>query len=258
MFRLDTPAFARHELPMVDLSSAKFALDTYLECNGVLIPADPEVITPPIRLAILEGRFEAEEASQIPHIVRPGDRVLEIGAGIGFISTLLSRERRVSRVIAVEANPNLLDYMGRLHARNRVRKVRRLNAVLTNEPAASATFYLRPDFWMGSLAPEPNAYSGTVEVPTENLDRLLRDEAINLIVCDIEGAEAHLFEGADLSGVDRIYLETHDHVTGLSGIRRLFATMSGHGFVYDPRHSLGSVVLFQRLGDHDIRRPYAG
>ena len=52
-------------------------------------PLDPAVITPAIREAILAGRFEAEEASQIPQIVRPGDRVLEIGAGIGFISTLL-------------------------------------------------------------------------------------------------------------------------------------------------------------------------
>ena len=111
---------------------------------------------------------------------------------------------------------------------------------------------------MGSLAPEPNPYIGTVEVPTMNLDALLREEAIDLIVCDVEGAETVLFQGADLSGVDRIFLEMHDHVTGLSGVRGLFATMAGHGFVYDPRHSLGSVVLFQRLGEQDIRRPYAG
>jgi FkbM family methyltransferase len=243
---------------MVDLSGADFRSSADLETHGVVIPPDPSVLTPTIRRAILEHRFETEEASQIPAIVRPGDRVLEIGAGIGFISTLLSRQRRVSRVIAVEANPHLLAYMARLHARNRVRKVRRVNAVLTNEPVESATFYLRADFWMGSLAAGPNPYIGTVEVPTLNLDRLLRDEGIDLIVCDVEGAEAGLFEGADLSGVDRVYLETHDHVTGLSGIRRLFATMAGHGFVYDPRHSLGSVVLFQRLGSVDILRPYAG
>jgi FkbM family methyltransferase len=231
---------------------------TELQVAGVAIPPDPGIITPAIRRAMLEGRFEAEEASQIPHIVRPGDRVLEIGAGIGFISTLLARQRRVSRVVAVEANPHLLGYMARLHTRNRVRKVRRINAVLSNAPAASATFYLRRDFWMGSLMPAPNPYVATVEVPTLNLDALLRDEAIDLIVCDVEGAEAALFKGADLSGVDRMFVETHDHVTGLSGVGRLFATMAEHGFVYDPRHSLGSVVLFQRLGAKDILRPYAG
>jgi FkbM family methyltransferase len=243
---------------MVELSRASPSEESFLSVEGVVIPDDPSVITPPILEAMLAGRFEAEEASQIPAIVRPGDRVLEIGAGIGFISTLLARERRVARVIAVEANPRLLAYMTRLHGVNHVRKVRRLNAVLTNEPVASATFYLRRDFWMGSLSPVPNAYVGTVEVPTMSLDGLLRDEAINLVVCDIEGAEDGLFEGADLSGVDRVYLETHDHVTGLSGIRRLFATMAEQGFVYDPRHSLGSVIFFQRLGDRDIVRPYAG
>jgi FkbM family methyltransferase len=243
---------------MVETSAPDFAPEAELEVAGVAIPPDPEVITPAIRRAMLEGRFEAEEASQIPHIVRPGDRVLEIGAGIGFISTLLARQRRVSRVIAVEANPHLLAYMARLHARNRVRKVKRINAVLTNAAGASATFYLRRDFWMGSLMPAPNPYVATVEVPTLNLDALLRAEGIDLIVCDVEGAETALFEGADLGGVDRIFLETHDHVTGLSGVGRLFATMAGHGFVYDPRHSGSGVVLFQRLGADDIVRPYRG
>lgn len=229
-----------------------------LELAGVLIPPDPAVITPAIRAAILAGRFEAEEAARIPEIVRPGDRVLEIGAGIGFISTLLSRQPRVSRVVAVEANPNLIGYMARLHDLNRVRKVRRINAVLSNDPAPSATFYLRQDFWMGSLSAGPNPYVDTVEVPTLSLDALIRDEGIDLIVCDVEGAEAFLFDGADLAGVDRVWVETHDHVTGLSGVRRLFATMAAHGLVYDPRLSLGGVILFQRLGETDIVRPYAG
>lgn len=240
------------------LSAPKESETRDLEVAGVLIPADPTVVTPAIRLAMLEGRFEAEEARQIEAIVRPGDRVLEIGAGIGFISTLLSRQRRVSRVIAVEANPGLMAYMARLHARNRVRKVHRINAVLTNADQATATFYLRRDFWMGSLAPAPNPYIGTVEVRTLGFNALLRDEAIDLIVCDIEGAETVIFRDADLSGVDRIFLEMHDHVTGLSGVRALFATLASKGFVYDPRHSQGSVVLFQRLGTADIVRPYAG
>jgi FkbM family methyltransferase len=243
---------------MIDSTAHDFASEEFLHIAGVMIPPDPSVITPAIRDAILGGRFEAEESSQIPLIVRPGDHVLEIGAGIGFISTLLSRQPRVARVIAVEANPHLIDYMTRLHALNRVRKVRRMNAVLTNEARASATFYLRRDFWMGSLAAGPNPYVGTVEVPTANLDALLREEAIDLVVCDVEGAETVIFPGADLTGVDRIFLELHDHVTGLSGVRDLFASLAGHGFVYDPRHSQGSVVLFQKLGASDIVRPYAG
>lgn len=227
-----------------------------LEVNGVIVPLDPSIITPVIRNAILDGRFEAEEARHIPKIVRPGDQVLEIGAGIGFISTLLSREPRVSNVIAVEANPLLMDYMADLHHVNGVRKVRRVNAVLSNGPETEATFYLRQDFWMGSLMSGPNAYYGTVRVPTANLNGLLRDEGVNLIVCDVEGAETFLFDDADLSGVDRIFLELHDHVTGMLSIGRLFATLAAQGFIYDPRHSEGSVILFRKIDSADLVRDY--
>jgi FkbM family methyltransferase len=206
----------------------------------------------------MDGRFEAEESAKVGEIIRADDRVLEIGAGIGFMSTLLSRQRRVSSVIAVEANPHLIDYMARVHVLNGVTKVRRLNAVLTNAPVASRTFYLRRDFWMGSLLSGPNSYLDTVSVPTANFDALLRDEAISLIVCDVEGAEAFIFEDVALDGVDRIFVELHDHVTGLSGVGTLFRTLAAKGFVYDPRHSAGSVILFQRLGARDIIRPYAG
>ena len=243
---------------MVESHAFNYPSESHLEAAGVVIPYDPSVITPAIHRAIVDGRFEAEESCQIPEIIRPGDNVLEIGAGIGFISTLLSRERRVSSVLAVEANPQLIDYMARLHARNNVRKVRRLNAILTNEPVDSMTFYLRQDFWMGSLMAGPNPYTGTVSVPTRNLDGLLSEEGIDLIVCDVEGAETFLFDGANLSGVDRIFVEMHDHVTGLSGVAKLFSAMTKQDFVYDPRHSSGSVVLFQRLGKKDIVRPYAG
>jgi hypothetical protein len=133
-----------------------------------------------------------------------------------------------------------------------------MNTVLTNGPDVSATFYLRQDFWMGSLMAGPNPYYDTVEVPTTNFNALLRDEAVNLIVCDVEGAEAHLFDDAELSGVDRIFVELHDHVTGLSGVGKLFGVLGAKGLIYDPRHSFGSVILFQRVGPSDIVRPYQG
>ncbi len=229
----------------------------YLRVAGVTVPVDPTVISPAIRTAMIEGRYEAREARQIAGIVEPGDRVMEIGAGIGFISTLLSRERRVASVLAIEANPHLLGYMALLHRRNNVKKVRRLNAVLTNSVTeTTATFYLRRDFWMGSLAPEPNAYTGKVDVATLNFSKTLREDRTTLIVCDVEGAEATLFNSADLRGVDRILVEVHDHVTGLSGVGALFATLGAKGFAYDPRHSDGSVVLFRRMRDPEVLRPY--
>jgi FkbM family methyltransferase len=245
---------------MVELRPVPASLPEILLLRGVMILDDPDVITPAIRTAILTGRFESEEAEAVAGIVEPGDVVLEIGAGIGFMSTLLSRAAGVERVIAVEANPQLLPYMARLHDLNGVRGVRRLNAVLGRDAAAAATatFYLREDFWMGSLLPGPNPYRATVEVPTIGLDALLRQEGVTLIVCDVEGAESFLFAEADLPGVDRVFLELHDHVTGLRGIASLFAALGSRGFAYDPRHSSGATVLFRRVRADEVLRPYPG
>ena len=240
---------------MAESSISLIAPEAYLELGGIVIPPDPDIVTPVVRRAILDKRFEAPKAALVSGLVRPGDRVLEIGAGIGYVTALLARERRVSSVLAVEANPRLIDYMARLHARNRVRKVRRLNAVLTNAPTDHASFYLRRDFWAGSLSPGPLPHVGKVSVRARNLDALLRDEGVNLIVCDVAGSEPGMFEGADLTGVDRILVELHVDLIGLAGVRTVFGVMDSQGFVYEPRHSTGSVVVFQRLDPATTGRP---
>ncbi len=229
----------------------------YLETCNVRIPFDPRVITPPIEHAIRAHQFEAEEAAQIPLIVQKGDTVLDIGAGIGFISTLLARQDGVKRVISVEANPDLMPFMENLHLLNDVHNIERLNAVLTNSDVETMVFYQRNDFWMGSLMAGPNPYERKIEVATKNLNALLKDRAVDLIVCDIEGGETILFADADLSGVDRIYLELHDHITGLCGVKLVFDQLSSKGFAFDPRHSSGAIVLFRRAQSDEMLRPYA-
>ncbi len=149
-----------------------------------------------------------------------------------------------------------------MHALNGVERVEVKNGVASVGPAqardAKAEFYARPDFWMSSLSPEPYAYDQVHSVPVLPLDALLRRNAINMIVCDIEGGEVALLPEADLSSVDRIYVEVHDHLTGLSGVKTLFDALSAKGFAYDLRHSCGSVVLFTKLGSVPDKRPYAG
>lgn len=230
-------------------------VENCLETGGVTIPFDAAIITPAIKHAIESGYFEAEEAQQLPHIVEPDDRVLDIGAGIGFISTLIAR--RAKYVISVEANPDLIPYMAGLHRLNGVENVERLNVVLGESDTGLARFYQRKDFWMGSLSKGPNPYISMIKVPKMALGPLLKREHISLIVCDIEGAESVLFKSVDLGEVSRIYLELHDHITGLKGVSAVFETMAAHGFSYDPRYSSGAIVLFRKVAANEKLRPYA-
>jgi len=261
--RLDRPVFRalRSAEPLIARRPAP-APTELLVASGVRIPLDRSIITPPIEAAVRSGDYEADETRSLPEVVREGDRVLELGAGIGFVSSILAKRTRAERIVAVEANPGLIPFIRRVHAINGVRGVEVINGVACVGPAPrdgeTASFYARPDFWMSSLSPEPYAYDAVHAVPMLSLDGLLRDNGITMIVCDIEGGEVALLPQADLSGVDRVYVEVHDHLTGLSGVKTLFDALSAKGFAYDLRHSCGSVVLFTKLGSVPDKRPYAG
>ena len=160
--------------------------------------------------------------SQIPHIVRagrPGAR--DRRRHRLHLDAARRAQRRVSRVSRSRRTRTCSTTWRGCTCCNRVRKVRRLNAVLTNEPAPSATFYLRRDFWMGSLAPAPNPYVGTVEVPTHEPRRgCSATRGSTSSSATWRGRRPCSSRAPTSRGVDRIFLEMHDHVTGLSGVRR--------------------------------------
>jgi FkbM family methyltransferase len=228
------------------------------ELDGVLIQAPSDVITPTIAEALSTGAYEAEEARIVARALKPRDRVLEIGSGLGYVSTLIARDDRVIALTAVEADPRLAKRAAATLRLNNCASAEVLNAVLAPEASMgdSAMFYQRPDFWMSSMIETDVPYDRAVNVPVLALNEMLRTRAITCIVCDIEGGELELLKGADLSGVDRVVVELHDHITGLSGVSNLFDIMRRKGFSYDPRCSEGTVVLFRQLGYCEDRRPY--
>ena len=221
------------------------------ELSGVQIQAPSDVITPAIAEALTSGSYEVEEARIVSLSLKPHDRVLEIGSGLGFVTTLIARDERVASLVAFEADPRLAKRAASTLALNGCTGAEVINAVLAPEASTddTAEFYQRPDFWMSSMFETDVPYEKVVAVPVMPLNTLLRERAITCIVCDIEGGEVELLKGADLGCVDRVVVELHYHITGLSGAANLFDTMRRKGFAYDPRCSEGTVVLFRQL-DH--------
>lgn len=70
--------------------------------------------------AIRTRQYEVPEAKRIGKILRPADVVLEIGAGIGFVTALILKNPAVERVISFEANPLLVPMIQRTLADNGV------------------------------------------------------------------------------------------------------------------------------------------
>lgn len=229
-----------------------------LETHGVKIPLDPNVITSKIERAIRKDRYELDEVSGTPKFLEKDDRVIELGAGIGFISSFLGVRLGVENVLCVEADPTLCAFIRSVHELNGLQAAQVRNCVALNDGAAEAPvpFYVREQFWSSSLDGE-EPYQKAIEVPGIRLSKLIRDFKANTLIVDIEGGERDLFAPADLSGIDKIFLEIHTRKIKRIGIKHCFDALSQSGFCYDQQVSRGGSVLFRRIPRWQLKK-YAG
>jgi FkbM family methyltransferase len=218
------------------------------ELSGVIIPINEDIFSPTIISSIRSEEYEQQEADKLPAIIKEGDRVLEIGAGIGYISSLVARDSRVSAIRVYEANPKLIPLILNIHKINNINNVEVFNGILSDDNINSKSkFYLREDFWASSLVKDPWEYEAVIDVPNVGFSHEINTFRPTLIICDIEGGELDLFVNGDLGSVERVYVEVHQEVLGGQGMKQLFDAMSEKGFHYDQWHSCGSVVLFSRI-----------
>ena len=77
--------------------------DEVIETQGIRVPFVPAIITPKIERPMRNSRYEGGECATLRRVLRPGDRVLELGAGVGLISTVAAQVPGVERVVSVEA-----------------------------------------------------------------------------------------------------------------------------------------------------------
>lgn len=220
--------------------------ENYLVLRSVKIIDDAGIITPPVRKSIVEGWYEKKEADGALALIEPGERVMEIGSGIGFLSVLVARHPNTCAMICYEADPDLVEFSKRVHRLNGVSGVRIKHGILTNDLGVKESkLYVRQDFWGNSVLPR-NHCKEEIMVPTKHFDAAIASFRPTMIVCDIEGGEVELFRNASLSGVRKIIIELHTDFVGLDGVHSLFASFGRCNFAYDQKHSSGGIVVFRR------------
>jgi FkbM family methyltransferase len=133
--------------------------------------------------AVRDGSYCADLIERLPETVRPNDRVLVIGAGLGVISTLVAKMPGVSRVIAVEPNVTLIPHLEQVHDLNAV-QVETINAVLGTSEKGRVPFFGRRDLRASSPAPHDGPWEVAMMVPTMNLDLVVTEERISVIICE--------------------------------------------------------------------------
>jgi FkbM family methyltransferase len=210
--------------------------------HGVTIAVDP-AWPPTILDKLYDGSYECSEAQVLLATLRPSDQYLELGAGIGVLTTIACRILGDVDVTAVEADPALAGVAAKTAARNGHRPAI-VNAVLTNDGASERRFYVCHDFWSSSLLPSSDA--NEIVVPARPfLAELERTRATYLVV-DIEGGEAELLAPELPASVRAVCVEVHPDRIGDHAVQRLITHLIDQGFVLDTRLLCWQVLFFAR------------
>jgi FkbM family methyltransferase len=199
--------------------------------HGVVIEVGSDA-TAAHRREIYAERYERGEARCVRLRVEPEDVVLEVGAGVGFISALCALRTGSERVTAVEANPELLPRIRATWAANGV-EPELVHGVLASE-AGEAELFVAREFVSSSLtAPAAAKPRAPVRVPRLAVKELMARVRPTCLVVDIEGGEAELLGAIEWGGVRNLILELHPHVIGEAAASDLVALLAARGLRED-------------------------
>ncbi|MEO0487057.1 MAG: FkbM family methyltransferase [Pseudomonadota bacterium] len=221
--------------------------------NGVTLDVPNKLLRQKIKEKLTSGEYEGSEARAARMRVKPGWPVLELGGGLGYVSSICAQITEPGNITVVEANPNLIPVIKknlRLNAASEVTV--RHGAVVNNAyPEDTIDMQLGASFWGSSLAGGGGGggrgAQDIVNVPALKLGPLLREHRPRVVIMDVEGAEARLFWRPWPRFVHHVMLELHPKKYGGATIKRIVDCMSASGLTYDPVCSKGGLLGFQRV-----------
>lgn len=136
-----------------DLSNAYETTDAkVLKDKGARGPVAPPLVITPIREQLVENNHEVLDIKAISKLTRPGDRSLEIGAGLEVISALIREAAPDVSILSHEANPDPIVVIEDLHRRSKIKTVGLMNVLLDQSPvSATSSFLIQLSFEESSL-----------------------------------------------------------------------------------------------------------
>ncbi|MFK7834949.1 MAG: FkbM family methyltransferase [Sulfitobacter sp.] len=213
------------------------------ECLGVKVPDSPMLNATRIE-RINAARYEGQEIAGALSVVRAGDKVLELGAGIGIVGAVVAKNAKPKQVVSFEANPNLIEHIRALYKLNRLStKIEVRNQVLLSAPDAPETmaFHIRNSFLGSSLIDTDTRATTRVDVPTASYAQIHEEYAPDVLLMDIEGGELDFLRHASLEGVRAIVIEFHPGAYGREGMMECKSILERAGFTKVPEHSTRQV-----------------
>lgn len=194
--------------------------------EGITLSTDPALVSRQVRRGIFKETYEEPERVLIRAALRPDDRVLEVGGGVGFIGLLCARLVGPGRVLTYEANPAMDRVIRANHALNRLEPALRNRAITAR--GGDISFFVTDNIISSSVYQRDGGRP--VTVPSDALDAVLAEWKPTVLVMDVEGAEVDILPASTLQGVRALVLELHPHIVEGAALARLRAHLATLGF----------------------------
>ncbi|MCU4654833.1 FkbM family methyltransferase [Roseibacterium sp. SDUM158016] len=214
--------------------------------KGIDLHVPAEMATPALARKLDDGSYEADEARAASLCVREGFRVLELGAGLGFVTAVCAKGTAPENILAVEANPALIPVIEDTLARNGAQGATVLHGAVVPraDEGATAPFHVADEMQASRLGAKG---ARNVEVPLVGFHDLLRAHRPHVVLIDIEGAEAQLFDRPWRCPLRFCVIELHPRRYPPRAVKRIVDAMSAMSMTYDPAASRGKVLGFRRV-----------
>ncbi|XKH01361.1 FkbM family methyltransferase [Marinobacter nauticus] len=216
--------------------------------HGVEINVKHQNISSELKRFFYNKSYEGEEVAILKKCLSKNDVVMEVGAGIGFLSTFCARYVGDDNVFAYEANPFMIDKIKETYSKNHVTP-KLFNCILSNS-AGSESFFLEDNFWSSSTIKRSSA---CIETKVKKLD--INDEVRNnsptLVIIDIEGGEKDLVPIIATRGsrINKLIIELHPHIIGDAECTKVIQQVIEKGFNINFSLSRSPVFLFERVAN---------
>ncbi|WP_298293710.1 FkbM family methyltransferase [uncultured Litoreibacter sp.] len=218
------------------------------ELSGVTLEVPEAFLTKRIRMKLKNGGYEGHESRAAQLVVDYGDRVLDLGSGVGYVATLCAMLAGAENVVTVEANPDLLPVIRGNLELNDCEEATVLHGAAVGAPVTGGTLALKQAraFWASSVSDAGGAE--TIDVPALVLRDLIAEHKPTVVMMDVEGAEATMFDAPWPDHVRVLVMELHPKRYPDTVIKRIFDCMSASGLIYAPALSRGQMIGFCREG----------
>lgn len=211
-----------------------------VQAHGIVVPLGNH-LSPEVLQALDHQTYEQCERGLLEEYLTADDRVMELGAGIGFISALCARKVGSSNVETYEANPKLQRPIRQLYSLNGVNPA--LNFCILGPQPGTRLFHLHRNFVCSTtegLSKGRQSVNVLVRSFREEMDRVRP----SFLIVDIEGGEFDLLMDQELPTVRTLLLEVHPAVLGESRIASLRGWFYSIGF--ERKAVNGDVEVYQR------------